>query len=257
MSDHLDIYNFEEIEKSNKPIKNNDSNSNLIQEIETNIINKEPNETISSDNNNIGPNQKQKEPTTYSNLPKLCITNIITMIHVNKKLNPNKIALNCPNVKYNKHFKNVSVQLKDPKVTMIISRREEKGSKIICVGAKTLEDSERAFGYISNLLNLDINLDNMEVVNYSAVCDVKFPIKLMSLSFHINIGKSHHYEPELFPGLNWELTEPKCHVIIFASGKIVLTGTKNIEDIYTTLDQIYPILKKHKRNLFRVVHNNV
>ena len=158
------------------------------------------------------------------------------------------------------------MQLKDPKVTMIISSGEKRKNKIICFGAKTLEDSEGAFGYVSNLLNLDINLENMEVVNYSAVCDVKFPIKLMSLniikiddilSFHINIGKSHRYEPDLFPGLNWELTEPKCHVIIFASGKIVLTGTKNIEDIYTTLDQIYPILKRHKRNLFRVVHNNV
>ena len=105
MSDHLDIYNFEEIEKSNKPIKNNDSNSNLIQEIEMNIINREPNDTISSNNNNLGPNQKQKEPTTYSNLPKLCITNIVTMIHINRKLNLNKIALNCPNAKYNKYLK--------------------------------------------------------------------------------------------------------------------------------------------------------
>ena len=102
MSDHLDNYNFEEIEKSINRIKNNGSNSNLIQEIETNIINKEPNETISSNNNNIGPNQKQKEPTTYSNLPKLYIANIVSMIHVNRKLNLNKIALNCPNVKYNK-----------------------------------------------------------------------------------------------------------------------------------------------------------
>ena len=41
MSDHLDNYNFEEIEKSINRIKNNGSNSNLIQEIETNIINKE------------------------------------------------------------------------------------------------------------------------------------------------------------------------------------------------------------------------
>ena len=52
MSDHLDNYNFEEIEKSIKRIKNNGSNSNLSQEIETNIINRESNDTISFNNNN-------------------------------------------------------------------------------------------------------------------------------------------------------------------------------------------------------------
>ena len=34
------------------------------------------------------------------------------------------------------------------------------------------------------------------------------------------------YEPEIFPGLIYRMSEPKIVLLIFASGKIVLTGAK-------------------------------
>lgn len=34
------------------------------------------------------------------------------------------------------------------------------------------------------------------------------------------------YEPELFPGLIYRLARPKVVLIIFVSGKVVLTGAK-------------------------------
>ena len=33
------------------------------------------------------------------------------------------------------------------------------------------------------------------------------------------------YEPELFPGLIYRMKEPKVVLLIFVSGKVVLTGT--------------------------------
>jgi transcription initiation factor TFIID TATA-box-binding protein len=34
------------------------------------------------------------------------------------------------------------------------------------------------------------------------------------------------YEPELFPGLIYRMRQPKIVLLIFVSGKIVLTGAK-------------------------------
>lgn len=45
---------------------------------------------------------------------------------------------------------------------------------------------------------------------------------------------------------------PKIVLLIFASGKIVLTGAKNKEDIKNAFDNIYPVLKKFRKKAARV-----
>lgn len=39
------------------------------------------------------------------------------------------------------------------------------------------------------------------------------------------------YEPEVFPGLIFRMMSPKVVLLIFMSGKIVLTGAKTREEI--------------------------
>lgn len=51
----------------------------------------------------------------------------------------------------------------------------------------------------------------------------------------------------MFPGLIYRMQTPKIVLLIFASGKIVLTGAKNKQDIYNAFDNIYPVLKKFKK----------
>lgn len=41
------------------------------------------------------------------------------------------------------------------------------------------------------------------------------------------------YEPELFPGLIYRMKQPKIVLLIFVSGKIVLTGAKVMHTMYT------------------------
>ena len=55
------------------------------------------------------------------------------------------------------------------------------------------------------------------------------------------------YEPEIFPGLIYRMVNPKIVLLIFASGKIVLTGAKTKEDIFKAFDLMYPVLKKYKK----------
>lgn len=43
------------------------------------------------------------------------------------------------------------------------------------------------------------------------------------IEYHLDVGQ---YEPELFPGLIYRMKQPKIVLLIFVSGKIVLTGAK-------------------------------
>jgi transcription initiation factor TFIID TATA-box-binding protein len=76
-------------------------------------------------------------------------------------------------------------------------------------------------------------------------CDVKFPIRLEGLAW--SHGHFAQYEPELFPGLIYRMQMPKIVLLIFVSGKIVLTGGKKREDIYKAFENIYPVLTEFRK----------
>ena len=74
--------------------------------------------------------------------------------------------------------------------------------------------------------------------------DVKFPIRLEALVLkHYQFCRFvrifslaslffyavRSYEPELFPGLIYRMMQPKIVLLIFVSGKVVLTGTSSDE----------------------------
>ena len=61
---------------------------------------------------------------------------------------------------------------------------------------------------------------------------------------------SHYssYEPELFPGLIYRMVQPKIVLLIFVSGKVVLTGGKVRKEIYAAFEQIYPVLQEFRKS---------
>jgi transcription initiation factor TFIID TATA-box-binding protein len=50
----------------------------------------------------------------------------------------------------------------------------------------------------------------------------------------------------MFPGLIFRMTDPKLVLLIFNSGKIVLTGAKKREEIYLAYNNIKTLLASHK-----------
>lgn len=47
---------------------------------------------------------------------------------------------------------------------------------------------------------------------------------------------------QLFPGLIYRMIQPKVVLLIFVSGKIVLTGAKVRSEIYEAFNKIYNVL---------------
>jgi transcription initiation factor TFIID TATA-box-binding protein len=60
-------------------------------------------------------------------------------------------------------------------------------------------------------------------------------INLNRMTVTLNV-ESVEYAPEQFPGLVYRIKDPKIVVLIFSSGKIILTGGKTLDDVRKGLD---------------------
>lgn len=175
-------------------------------------------------------------------LPKL--QNIVSTANLMCELDLRKIALTAKNAEYNpKRFAAVIMRIKEPKTTALIF----KSGKMVCTGARSEEDSKKAarqYAKYIRKLGFDVKFSEFTIQNIVGSCDVKFKISLEGLSMN---NKLCNYDPEVFPGLIYKMVEPKIVLLIFFSGKIVLTGAKTKEQIYAAFDKIYPLLFKFKQ----------
>ena len=116
---------------------------------------------------------------------------------------------------------------------------------MVCTGAKGEDESRiaaRKFARIIQKLGFPVKFSNFKIQNMVGSCNLHFKISLKKV-FNEN-RLSTHYEAELFPGLVYKLKNPKLVVLVFSSGKLVITGAKQRTDIYNGFDYIYPKLLK-------------
>ncbi|KAJ8669885.1 hypothetical protein QAD02_001144 [Eretmocerus hayati] len=176
-------------------------------------------------------------------LPQL--QNIVSTVNLNCKLDLKKIALHARNAEYNpKRFAAVIMRIREPRTTALIF----SSGKMVCTGAKSEEDSRlaaRKYARIIQKLGFAAKFLDFKIQNMVGSCDVKFPIRLEGLT--LTHGQFSSYEPELFPGLIYRMVQPRIVLLIFVSGKVVLTGAKVRQEIYEAFDNIYPILKSFKK----------
>jgi len=184
-------------------------------------------------------------PTPQGNdiIPQL--QNIVSTVNMDSKLDLKKIALHARNAEYNpKRFAAVIMRIRDPRTTALIF----SSGKMVCTGAKSEEESRlaaRKYARIIQKLGFPTRFKDFKIQNMVGSCDVKFPIRLEGLV--LTHSQFSSYEPELFPGLIYRMVKPRIVLLIFVSGKVVLTGAKVRGEIYEAFDNIYPILKNFKK----------
>uniref|UniRef100_A0A1B6IES1 TATA-box-binding protein n=1 Tax=Homalodisca liturata TaxID=320908 RepID=A0A1B6IES1_9HEMI len=173
------------------------------------------------------------------------LQNIVSTVNLGCKLDLKKIALHARNAEYNpKRFAAVIMRIREPRTTALIF----SSGKMVCTGAKSEDDSRlaaRKYARIIQKLGFPAKFLDFKIQNMVGSCDVKFPIRLEGLV--LTHGSFSSYEPELFPGLIYRMVKPRIVLLIFVSGKVVLTGAKVRREIYEAFDNIYPILKSFKK----------
>jgi len=125
------------------------------------------------------------------------------------------------------------MRIRDPKTTALIFA----SGKMVVTGAKSEDDSRlasRKYARIIQKLGFNAKFMDFKIQNIVGSCDVRFPIRLEGLAY--SHGMFSSYEPELFPGLIYRMVNPKIVLLIFVSGKIVLTGAKVREEIYRAFE---------------------
>ncbi|KAL6120413.1 hypothetical protein NUSPORA_02862 [Nucleospora cyclopteri] len=173
------------------------------------------------------------------------LQNVVATVNLKCKLDLKAIALHARNAEYNpKRFAAVIMRIRDPKTTALIFA----SGKMVVTGAKSEVASRMAsqrYSKIIQKLGFNCEFSDFKIQNIVSSCDLKFCIKLENLAYqHSNYCS---YEPELFPGLIYRMVKPKIVFLIFVSGKIVLTGAKEREDIFKAFEEIYPVLAQHRK----------
>lgn len=203
----------------------------------------------SSSGNIPTPSQNYIDHNTLT-LPDSCapkLQNIVSTVNLKCSLDLRDIALKTKNSEYNpKRFAAVIMRIREPKTTSLIFA----SGKMVCTGARSEEDSRKAsrqYAKIIQKLGYQVKFAEFKIQNIVGSCDVKFPIKLESL-FNTH-SKFCSYEPEVFPGLIYKMADPKIVLLIFVSGKIVLTGAKERHDIFNAFQKIYPVLINFKKSI--------
>ena len=173
------------------------------------------------------------------------LQNIVSTVNLECRLDLKHIALHARNAEYNpKRFAAVIMRIREPKTTALIFA----SGKMVVTGAKSEELSRlaaRKYARIIQKLGFSARFTDFKIQNIVGSCDIRFPIRLEGLAF--SHGNFSSYEPELFPGLIYRMVRPKIVLLIFVSGKIVLTGARVREEIYQAFENIYPVLTEFRK----------
>jgi TATA-box binding protein (TBP) (component of TFIID and TFIIIB) len=103
---------------------------------------------------------------------------------------------------------------------------------MVCTGAKSEKIARRAVRKVVRDLkeNNVVVLGQPEVFIQNIVATTNFN-GLVDLEFAADLMDNVMYEPEQFPGPIYRMANPRVVMLIFASGKSVITGAKSEKDI--------------------------
>ena len=157
------------------------------------------------------------------------IENVVASTKLADEFDLIKIEAELEGAEYNKKkFPGLVYRVKAPKAAFLIFT----SGKVVCTGAKNVEDVRTVITTLAKTLK-SIGFDKIDlapeihVQNVVASADLKTDLNLNALALGL---ENIEYEPEQFPGLVYRIKQPKVVVLIFSSGKLVITGGKSPEE---------------------------
>ncbi|HJJ46905.1 MAG TPA: TATA-box-binding protein [Methanocorpusculum sp.] len=173
----------------------------------------------------------------------LKIENVVASTKLSKSLDLVELAKKIPRADYNKkRFPGVVLRMTEPKIAALIFG----SGKVVLTGAKSLDDlSVGVDNLVSTMTGMGFKIDKnpgFSVQNIVTSADLGHPINLNKIAMSFSLDKIE-YEPEQFPGLVYRLEDPKVVILLFGSGKLIITGGRVKEDAKIAVDKIYKKLK--------------
>jgi len=174
--------------------------------------------------------------------PIIKIENIVATVTLDQKLDLNAIARSVPNIEYDpEEFPGLILRLESPRLTALIFN----SGKMVVTGAKSTQMLIKGFKHIMRIFVrhgiIIVGKPKIQIQNIVASANLGVEIDLEKAAYLL---PNTMYEPEQFPGLIHRMKEPKVVLLIFSSGKMVITGAKSEEDVQRAVYSIYKKLKE-------------
>ena len=166
------------------------------------------------------------------------IQNVVASTAVGQELNLESVAMDLEGADFDpEEFPGVVYRTQDPTAAALIFR----SGKIVCTGAESVpavhEALEIVFATLSNL-GIEVNENpDIEVQNIVTSGDLGESLNLNAIAIGLGL-EDVEYEPEQFPGLVYRLDEPNVVMLLFGSGKAVITGGKVPADAEAATEMI-------------------
>ncbi|WNY24284.1 hypothetical protein MmiHf6_16140 [Methanimicrococcus hongohii] len=177
-----------------------------------------------------------------TNKSNLKIENVVASAKLAEEFDLDFIVEKFQGAEYNKKkFPGLVYRVSDPKAAFLIFT----SGKIVCTGAKNVADIYTVIGNLAAQLN-EIGIETIEnpdivVQNIVASADLKAVLNLTAIAVGFGL-ENVEYEPEQFPGLVYRVRDPKVVILVFSSGKLVITGGKTPEDCAQGVEVIRELL---------------
>ncbi len=168
--------------------------------------------------------KSKKNKVTYK------VTNVVTSVTLGVDVDLDIIAKKFKDVNFNlNRFPGLSIKLLKPKCVILLF----KNGKMVITGLRQASDVPIVLSKIRNRLKvilIDIP-ENPEYKVVNMVVSADFGIGINLDIGSLSLEKAI-YEPEVFPGLIHRVEKPvKCVILVFSSGKFVITGLKSESEI--------------------------
>jgi len=170
------------------------------------------------------------------------VENIVSSITIDRHIDLEKFSKTVKGIENPTRFPGVIYRVRDPKLAMLIFRT----GKVICSGARSKADINAAVDKLKKKLregNIRIKAEpKIEIQNIVASASLGFQVNLDTLATEC---VNTEYEPEQFPGLVFRLDKPKTVMLIFRSGKIIITGAKTPDDANLAAERTREMVKSY------------
>ncbi|MFX1328815.1 MAG: TATA-box-binding protein [Promethearchaeota archaeon] len=153
------------------------------------------------------------------------VNNIVATakIDLTGKLDLVKIARKLHDAEYHpERFPGVIFRQDNPRATFLIFST----GKMVVTGLEFIQDTEKAVSkLLKKLKKLGIKSSDLEITIQNIVASGDMHI-LINLNKAVLLMEFVMYEPEVFPGLIYNMKDPRAVFLLFSTGKFVCTGVR-------------------------------
>ncbi|MFQ6072279.1 MAG: TATA-box-binding protein [Methanosarcinales archaeon] len=168
----------------------------------------------------------------------LKIENVVASTKISEGFDLKQLESELSNVrKSKKRFPGLIYRIEEPKAAVLIFA----SGKVVCTGVQSVEDVETVLNTMKNdIKKIGIEVkENTEIKVHNIVASVDMGTELNLNKIASGLGLENvEYEPEQFPGVICRTEDPKSVILIFGSGKLVVTGSPSVETCKKSVENI-------------------